>query len=345
VQFDGVDKIDARAMMTPKPDGHVNLLTNKACFGCTIACGRIAHIDKTHFTIVNRKEYWHASGGLEYETAYAFGPLVGVDDIDALTFAGYLMNEHGMDPISFGGTLASAMELYEMGLITTKDTDGVELTWGNAEALTVMAEKTGKFEGFGQVLGLGSRLMCEKYGHPELSMAVKGQEFAGYDSRGLQGMGLGFATSNRGACHLKHDVFAEDMEDQSGKGKAVPCKESQDRIAMIDSTGLCLFTTAAWGVPEFQKQIDAACEGEWTEERLVECGERTWNLERQFNLAAGLTAADDTLPKRLLEVPSPSGTAKGKVCELDVMLPEYYKVRGWTKDGVPTKETLKRLGL
>jgi aldehyde:ferredoxin oxidoreductase len=345
VQFDGVEKIDARAMMTPKPDGHVNLLTNKACFGCTIACGRIAHIDKTHFTIVNRKEYWHASGGLEYETAYAFGPLVGVDDIDALTFAGYLMNEHGMDPISFGGTLASAMELYEMGLITTKDTDGVELTWGNAEALTVMAEKTGKFEGFGQVLGLGSRLMCEKYGHPELSMAVKGQEFAGYDSRGLQGMGLGFATSNRGACHLKHDVFAEDMEDQSGKGKAVPCKESQDRIAMIDSTGLCLFTTAAWGVPEFQKQIDAACEGEWTEERLVECGERTWNLERQFNLAAGLTAADDTLPKRLLEVPSPSGTAKGKVCELDVMLPEYYAVRGWTKDGVPTKETLKRLGL
>ena len=345
VQFDGVEKIDARAMMTPKPDGHVNLLTNKACFGCTIACGRIAHIDKTHFTIVNRKEYWHASGGLEYETAYAFGPLVGIDDIDALTFAGYLMNEHGMDPISFGGTLASAMELYEMGLITTEDTDGIELTWGNAEALTVMAEKTGKFEGFGQVLGLGSRLMCEKYGHPELSMAVKGQEFAGYDSRGLQGMGLGFATSNRGACHLKHDVFAEDMEDQSGKGKAVPCKESQDRIAMIDSTGLCLFTTAAWGVTEFQKQIDAACEGDWTEERLVDCGERTWNLERQFNLAAGLTAADDTLPKRLLEVPSPSGTAKGKVCELDVMLPEYYKVRGWTKEGVPTKETLKRLGL
>jgi aldehyde:ferredoxin oxidoreductase len=345
VQFDGVDKIDARAMMTPKPSGHVNLLTNKACFGCTIACGRIAHIDKTHFTIVNRKEYWHASGGLEYETAYAFGPLVGVDDIDALTFAGYLMNEHGMDPISFGGTLASAMELYEMGLITTDDTDGIELTWGNAEALTVMAEKTGKFEGFGQVLGLGSRLMCEKYGHPELSMAVKGQEFAGYDSRGLQGMGLGFATSNRGACHLKHDVFAEDMEDQTGKGKAVPCKESQDRVAMIDSTGLCLFTTAAWGVTEFQKQIDAACEGDWSEERLIECGERVWNLERQFNLAAGLTAADDTLPKRLLEVPAPSGTAKGKVCELDVMLPEYYEVRGWTKDGVPTKETLKRLGL
>jgi len=345
MQFEGVDKINARAMMTPKLDGHVNLLTNKACFGCTIACGRIAHIDETHFTIVNRKEYWHASGGLEYETAYAFGPLVGVDDIDALTFAGYLMNEHGMDPISFGGTLAAAMELYQMGVITKKDSDGIALDFGNAEALTVMAEKTGKYEGFGRILGLGSRLMCEKYGHPELSMAVKGQEFAGYDSRALQGMGLGYATSNRGACHLKHDVFAEDMEDQSGKGKAAPTKESQDRVAMMDSTGLCLFVTAAWGVEEFCKQLDAACEGDWTEERLLESGERTWNLERQFNLAAGLTSADDTLPKRLLEVPAPGGTAKGKVCQLDVMLPEYYKLRGWTKDGVPTKETLARLGL
>ena len=345
VQFEGVEKINARAMMTPKPNGHVNLLANKACFGCTIACGRIAHIDETHFTIVNRKEYWHASGGLEYETAYAFGPLVGVDDIDALTFAGFLMNEHGMDPISFGGTLAAAMELYEMGVIGKEDTDGIELKFGNPEALTVMAEKTGKFEGFGQVLGLGSRLMCEKFGHPEIAMAVKGQEFAGYDSRALQGMGLGYATSNRGACHLKHDVFAEDMEDQSGKGKAVPTKESQDRIAMIDSTGLCLFTTAAWGMEEFCKQIDAACEGEWSVDRLVTTGERIWNLERQFNLAAGLTAADDTLPKRLLEVPAPGGTAKGKVCELDVMLPEYYSARGWGKDGVPTKETLKRLGL
>ena len=345
VQFDGVEKINARAMMTPKPNGHVNLLTNKACFGCTIACGRIAHIDETHFTIVNRKEYWHASGGLEYETAYAFGPLVGVDDIDALTFAGYLMNEHGMDPISFGGTLASAMELYQMGVITQKDTDGIALEFGNAEALTVMAEKTGKYEGFGQILGLGSRRMCEKYGHPELSMAVKGQEFAGYDSRVLQGMGLGYATSNRGACHLKHDVFAEDMEDQSGKGKAIPTKESQDRVAMMDSSGLCLFTTAAWGVEEFAKQIDAACEGEWTEERLVESGERTWTIERQFNLAAGLTRADDTLPKRLLEVPAPAGTAKGKVCQLDIMLPEYYEARGWTTEGVPTEETLKRLGM
>ncbi len=345
VQFEGVDKINPSAVVKAKRNGHVNLLTNKACFGCTIACGRIAHIDETHFTIVNRPEYRHASGGLEYETAYAFGPVIGVDDVDALTFANFLMNEHGMDPISFGGTLAAAMELFQMGVLTEKDTDGIPLTFGNPEALTVMAEKTGRGEGFGKVLGLGSKLMCEQYGHPELAMVVKGQEFAGYDSRALQGMGLGYATSNRGACHLKHDTFAEDMEDQSGNGKAVPCKESQDRTAMIDSTGLCLFTTAAWGVPEFCEQIDAACEGEWDEARLTEIGERVWNLERQFNLAAGLTAKDDTLPKRLLEVPAPSGTAKGRVAELGKMLPEYYAARGWTADGIPSNETLARLGL
>ena len=345
VQFEGYDKVGARGMRARKRNGHVNLITNKACFGCTIACGRIAHIDKEHFTIVNRKEYWHASGGLEYETAYAFGPMVGVDDIDACTFAGFMMNEHGMDPISFGVTLAAAMELYEMGVITKEDTDGVELNFGNAEALSIMAEKTGKYEGFGQVLGLGSKRLCEQYGHPELFMGVKGQEFAGYDSRALQGMGLGYATSNRGACHLKHDTFEVDMDDQSGQGKAKPCKISQDFVAMIDSTGLCLFPASAWGVAEFQKQIDAACEGDWSEQRILECGERTWNLERQFNLAAGLTAADDTLPERLLKIPAPSGTAKGKVCELDKMLPEYYSERGWSAEGVPTEDTLNRLAL
>ena len=343
VQFEGADKIDATAMQKVAEDGHRNLVTNKACFGCTIACGRIAHIRENHFTIVNRKEYWHASGGLEYETAFAVGSVCGVDDIDACTFAGYLTNEHGFDPISFGVTLAAAMELYEMGVITKEETDGVELKFGNAEALTIMAEKTGKYEGFGQILGMGSKRMCEKYGHPELSMSVKGQEFAGYDSRALQGMGLGYATGNRGACHLKHDTFAEDFDDQTGMGKAEPCKTSQDRQAAVDSTGVCMFVD--WETDDFAAQIDAACEGSWDAARLFETGERIWNLERMFNLSAGFTAADDTLPDRLLKDPCPSGTAKGKVNELAKMLPEYYSLRGWTEDGRPTSETLERLGL
>ncbi len=345
VQFEGADKVNPAAMTEVRPNGHKNLLTNKACFGCTIACGRIAQIDKDHFTISNRPEYWHASGGLEYETAFAFGPDCGIDDIDALTFAGFIMNEQGMDPISFGGTLAAAMELYEMGVITEQDTDGVALNFGNPEALTIMAEKTGKYEGFGQILGMGSRRMCEKYGHPELSMTVKGQEFAGYDSRALQGMGLGYATSSRGACHMKHDVFGPDMEDQSGDGKAAPTKQSQDEISVIDSVGLCIFTASGWGFDDYQAQIDAACEGDWSLERLHETGERIWNLERQYNLAAGFTKDDDSLPMRMLNEPAKSGMAKGKVSELDRMLPEYYEVRGWNQEGVPTAETLERLGL
>lgn len=349
VQFDGTEKINPAAMAETRANGHTNLITNKACFGCTIGCGRIAHIDKEHFSVRDRKQYWHASGGLEYETAFALGPVIGVDDIDALTFAGYMMNEHGMDPISFGVTLAAAMELFELGLIDTSVTDGIELKFGNAEALTIMAEKTGKQEGFGVLLGLGAKRLCEKYGRPELAMAVKGQEFAGYDSRALQGMGLGYATSNRGACHLKHDVFAEDMEDQTGNGKVKPCKESQDRIAMIDSTGVCLFTAAAWGTGEFQQLVSTACDaeqhGEWNDQRLLDTGERIWNLERQYNLAAGLTKADDNLPPRLMNDPTPSGVAKGRVSELDKMLPEYYQLRGWSADGIPTQQTLDRLGL
>ena len=208
-----------------------------------------------------------------------------------------------------------------------------------------MAEKTGKYEGFGQILAMGSKRMCEKYGHPELSMSVKGQEFAGYDSRALPGMGLGYATSNRGACHLKHDVFSEDMKDQSANGKAEPCKTSQDAIATIDSTGLCLFTAGSWDTSDYAEQIDAACEGTWTKERLEETGERIWNLERQFNVAAGLDRKDDSLPPRLLNDPLPSGTAKGRVCDLNTMLDEYYELRGWNSQGIPTQATIDRLGL
>lgn len=345
VSFEGTDKLNPAAMSAVNENGHTNLITNKACFGCTIGCGRIAHIDKDHWAVRERPQYHHASGGLEYETAFAFGPVIGVDDIDALTFAGYLMNEHGMDPISFGVTLAAAMELFELGIITTEHTDGMALNFGSAEALTVMAEKTGLNQGFGKLLGLGAKRLCEHFGRPELAMVVKGQEFAGYDSRAQQGMGLGYATSNRGACHLKHDVFAEDMKDTSGNGKAAPCKQSQDKIAMVDSIGICIFTLSAWDVDALQQQVSAACGDDWTNERLIQTGERIWNLERLFNLRAGLSKADDTLPPRLLETPCPSGVAKGRVAELDIMLPEYYQLRGWDENGLPTADTLSRLGL
>jgi len=353
VQFKGASKISGEAMHEVRAsDGKTNLVANKACFGCTIACGRISKIDQTHFTVVNRPEYWGASGGLEYEAAWALGAATGVDDLEALTFANFVCNEQAFDPITFGSTLGAAMELYEMGLITDTETDGVALKFGSAEALTKMAELVGKGEGFGKVLGLGSKRMCEKYGHPELSMSVKGQEFPAYDPRGIQGMGLTYATSNRGACHLRSYTVASEIlgipektDPLSTEGKAGLVKAFQDATAAVDSTGLCLFTTFAWSLDDFQPQVDAACDGEWTLERLAQVGERIWNMERQFNLAAGFTGKDDTLPKRLLKDAAKTGPAKSRVNELDKMLPEYYQLRGWDAAGVPTGETLAKLGL
>ena len=353
VQFEGAHDISAEAMATPrKTDQKPNLLTNQACFGCTIACGRISKIDETHFTIQNKPEYWHASGGLEYEAAWALGSNTGVNDLDALTYVNFICNEQGIDPISFGATVSAAMELYELGLITKETTGGLELKFGSAEALVKCVELTGKAEGFGRELGLGSLRLCTKYGRPDLSMSVKGQEFPAYDSRGIQGMGLTYATSNRGACHLRSYTVSSEIlgipektDPLATDGKPALVKAFQDATAAVDSTGLCVFTTFAWTLNDIAPQVDAACDGEWTPERLVEVGERIWNMERVFNNRAGFTAKDDNLPPRLVKEPAQTGPAKGLVNGLDKMLPEYYQLRGWTADGVPTNETLARLAV
>ncbi len=353
VQFDGAHKISGEAMKEPrKSDGKPNLITNAGCFGCTIACGRISAIDPKHFTVDNKPRYWGASGGLEYEAAWALGSACGIDDLDALTYANFLCNEDGYDPISFGSTVAAAMELFETGAITTEETNGVEFKFGSAEALSKAAEWVSTGTGFGKDLGLGSKRLCEKYGHPEFSMTVKGQEFPAYDPRGVQGMGLAYATSNRGACHLRGYTVASEIMGIPEKtdplvtdGKAELLKVCQDTTAAVDSSGLCVFTTFAWTLEDIAPQINAACEGEWTAEKMAEVGERIWNMERDYNLAAGLSGKDDTLPQRLLKEAAKTGPAKGLVNHLDEMLPQYYAVRGWTDDGVPTDATRNRLRL
>lgn len=353
VQFEGASKVSGEAMHEKRPtDGRPNLTTNAACFACTIACGRISTIDQGHFTVENKPQYWGASGGLEYEAAWALGPDTGVDDLDTLTYVNFLCNEDGMDPISFGSTVAAAMELFEQGRITTADTGGMELKFGDSKALAWAAEVTARGEGFGVDLGLGSRRLCEKYGEPDLSMTVKSQEFPAYDPRGIQGMGLAYATSNRGACHLRGYTVSSEILGIPEKtdplvtdGKAGLVKAFQDATAAVDSSGLCLFTTFAWTLENIAPQVDAACEGEWTAENMLELGERIWNMERDFNLAAGLTGKDDNLPKRLLKEAAKTGPAKGRGNDLEQMLPEYYQLRGWSPDGVPTPETRRRLGL
>ena len=353
VQFEGAHSISGEAMHEPREsDGKPNLTTNAACFGCTIACGRISTIDKEHYTIVNKPQYWGNSGGLEYEAAWALGADTGVDDLDALTYANFVCNEDGFDPITFGATVAAAMELYGMGVITDEHTGGLVFSFGSAEVLTRAAEMVATGEGFGKDLALGSKRLCEKYGHPELSMTVKGQEFPAYDPRGIQGMGLAYATSNRGACHLRGYTVASEVlgipektDPLESDGKPGLVKAFQDATAAFDSSGLCLFTSFAWTLDDVAPQLDAACDGEWTTEKLLEVGERIWNLEREYNRKAGITGKDDTLPKRLLEEAANSGPAQGRVNELAKMLPEYYRLRGWSEDGTVTEETRSRLGL
>ncbi|MCU7877452.1 MAG: aldehyde ferredoxin oxidoreductase family protein [Candidatus Thiodiazotropha sp. (ex. Lucinoma kazani)] len=353
VQFEGAQSVSGEAMHEKRAsDGKPNLTTNAGCFGCTIACGRISTVDKGHFSVENKPQYWGSSGGLEYEAAWALGPDTGVDDLDALTYANFLCNEDGFDPITFGGTLAAAIELFKMGALSTEQTDGRDLNFGSAETLVWAVEALVKGEGFGKDLGLGSKRLCEKYGHPELSMTVKGQEFPAYDPRGIQGMGLAYATSNRGACHLRGYTVASEVlgipektDPLETEGKAGLVKAFQDATAAVDSSGLCLFSTFAWSLEDIAPQVDGACEGDWTAERMLELGERVWNMERDFNMRAGLTAADDTLPKRLLKEAAKTGPAQGRVNDLDKMLPEYYELRGWTSDGVPTESTRQRLGL
>ena len=347
VTFEGVSKINAAAVKVPRAgDGRPNLINTKACFACTIACGRVATIDPDHFTVAGEPRYQQASGGLEFETAYALGAMVGVDDLDAVTYANFVCNEQGMDTISFGATLSAAMELYETGAIGDAETGGVALNFGSAEALAAMVQQTAKGEGFGVDLGLGAKRLSEKYGHPEFFMGVKGQEFAGYDGRAMPGMALAYATSNRGACHLRASPYASDFATADLNGKAAIVVATQDeRAATHDSAGICMFTAGALGLDDIAEQLEAACGGGWTGDRLRETGERIWNLERLFNNAAGFTAADDTLPERILNEPAPSGSAKGKTADLARLLPEYYALRGWDEGGVPKAETLKRLGI
>jgi len=353
-QFEGAKDIGAEAMATPrKTDGKKQLITNQACFGCTIACGRISQMDEGHFTIENKPQYRGANGGLEYEAAWALGAANGVNDLEALQYANLLCNEEGIDPISFGTTVGAVMELYGMGVLS-KEQIGIDAKFGSAQTLAFLAEETINGRGFGKEIGQGSKRLTAKYGHPELSMSSKGQEFPAYDARAIQGIGLAYATSNRGGCHLRGYTIASEVlgipvktDPLESAGKPELVKAFQDATAAFDSSGLCIFTTFAWGLPELSSQISAACSDEYTVEELAKVGERIWNMEREFNNRAGFTNKDDSLPTRLTskEGACKTGPAKGKFNELASMLPKYYEARGWDPQGRPTADTRKRLGL
>lgn len=319
------------------------LVRKIACFRCPIACGRIVKLpDGTEV------------GGPEYETIWSFGADCDVYDYDAINECNRICNEYGFDTISAGATIAAAMELYERGLIKDEDieADGLSLNWGDAEAVVGWTKKMAIREGFGDKLANGSHRLAEEYGAPEVSMTVKKQELPAYDPRGVQGHGITYAVNNRGGCHIKGYMispevlgYPEKIDRFSLEGKAAYAKTFHDLAAVIDSIGLCMFSTFGLTLPDYVDMYNAVCGDIYNEETLLEAGSRVWNLEKLFNLREGIDSSHDKLPKRLLEEPIKNGPSKGHVHHLDQLLPEYYKVRGWDENGVPKKETLKKLGL
>ena len=310
------------------------------CYRCPIGCGRWIELDG--------KE----GGGPEYETLWSFGSDCGVDNIEDIMRANFYCNELGIDTISMGATIAAAMELYELGYIKDEELDGMPLEFGNGEAMVEWTRRTCMREGFGDKMADGSYRLAESYGRPELSMSVNKQELPAYDPRGVKGQGLSYATSNRGGCHVRGYLISpeilaspEAIDRFTTEGKATWTKAFQDLTAVIDSIGLCLFTSFALGTTQYREMLNAATGQELTDEELLQAGDRIWNIERIFNLKAGIDPKNDTLPKRLLEDPMPEGPSKGHVTELEVMLPQYYAERGWTEEGIPTDETKEKLGL
>jgi aldehyde:ferredoxin oxidoreductase len=327
------------------------LVRNKACLSCPIGCGRVTRVDEPGYT-------GHGEGP-EYETVYAMGSNCGIDNLAAVIKANYLCNELGLDTISMGATLACAMELVERGYLSEKEI-GRPLRWGDAEALVELTRLTGVNEGFGRLLGLGSKRLAEHYGHPELAMHSKGQEFAGYEPRGEQGMGLAYATSPIGASHMRGDPayfellgVPENIDPLTWENKPPVVAKWQDLFAIIDSAGLCVFFSVRnLVVPELtappegiKELLNAATGVNYTLEELERAGERICNAERLFLTKAGFSRKEDSLPRRLTQEPMPEGPAKGMVCHLDEMLDRYYDSRGWTQDGIPTEGKLKELGL
>jgi aldehyde:ferredoxin oxidoreductase len=346
--FPGADNINGTAI-------NEKILTErKPCFACPIACGRLSEI-KTG-------PYASKGEGPEYESLGSFGGMCGIDNLEAITLAHFLSNEYGLDVISTGSTIAFAMECFEKGVLTKKDTGGLELKFGDPDVMIKLVHKIAKREGIGNLLAEGTKAVSEKLnkGTERFAMHVKGLELPAYDSRAAKITGLAYVSSNRGGCHITAYIegwtFLEipyliiekgDVGDilQEIPETAEVVKDMEDAFAIFDAVGGCKFMGMVLTAEDWATLISTLTGWKFTASDFRKTGERVYNLERAFNIREGLTRADDTLPKRLLEEPLPEGPAKGHVVNLEPLLDAYYKFRGWDKNGKPTPEKLKELGL
>lgn len=325
-QFEGAEAISGEAL-TEK-----YLVKNSSCWACPIGCTRISRTDKVE------------GEGPEFETTWAFGAQCGIDNLEAIIEANVLCNDLGMDTISAGSTIACAMELSEKGYIES------DLRFGRAELLAPMLEAMAYRRDLGADMANGSLRLATKYGHPELSMSVKGLEMPAYDPRGMQGQGLLFATSNRGGCHMRGNMLGPEVlglpkliDRFQVKGKSSFVILHQNSSAAIDSLVVCKFTNLGVAEEYFARVLSAVTGLQYATNELFRIGERVWNLERLYNLREGFTRKDDTLPARLLNEAPAEGPSKGWVVQLEPMLKEYYRGRGWDENGVPKPQKLAEL--
>ncbi len=326
--FEGAEAISGEALA----DSY--LVKNKSCWACPIGCTRYSKTDKAE------------GEGPEFETSWAFGAQCGIDDLAAIIEANSLCNDLGFDTISAGSTIACAMEMAERGLLDS------DLRFGRADLLAPTLEAMAYRRDLGAELAEGSARLAAKYGVPELSMSVKRLELPAYDPRGMQGQGLLFATSNRGACHMRGNMLGLEVlglpkliDRFQIQGKSSFVTLHQNASAAIDSLVLCKFTNMAVSEEYFARAMTAVTGIPYSTGDLIHAGERIWNLERLYNLREGMTAADDCLPPRLLNEPVSEGPSKGWVSHLEPMLKEYYRGRGWDSRGVPRPAKLAELGL
>jgi aldehyde:ferredoxin oxidoreductase len=347
-QFEGAHKINGPTLKENF------LIRHTGCYACPLACARLTEVKAEKWG----EKYAGKGEGPEYETIGSLGSACGIDNMAAITKANYLCNELGIDTISLGVTIACAMEMYEKGILTEKEI-GMPLPFGDADAMIEMVKLTAYRQGFGDEIAQGSWRLASKYGHPELSITAKKLEFPSYDARGLKGMGLLYATSNIGASHMAGDTAYTELFGVGKKidgltydGKAQLTAYFQDLFGIVDAAGLCVFVAVRYAldtandyVPtRVTEMLNHATGSDYTPESLLEAADRVYTLERLFLTKAGFNRADDTLAPRMAE-PMPTGPLKGETFDLARLLDDYYAVRGWDENGVPTREKLESLGI
>jgi len=317
-----------------------------SCYLCPIGCQR-------HTRVPGREGKEESGEGPEYETTILMGPVCDIYDLAAITRANYRCNELGIDTISYGGTVACAMELFERGLITRKETGGLDLSFGSAEALESLVPLMARREGIGDRLAEGSYRLAAGAGHPEYSMTVKKLEIPGYDPRASFTQALGYMTSPTGACHLRGG-YAVSLAFFGGTREIprfsllqspIAIRNMQNTGILQDSLGICRFTGFAFSSDPWARMVSGVTGRDFSVTRLEEIENRVATLERLFNCEAGATADDDALPARFAELPV---TAEGKERRVSAedqerMRRDYYRVRGWDERGRPTAELLRAL--